>query len=595
MKWFKQILQQCLVASSCVLLGSLVVQAETEPFFVDAYVFRGASGPEVEVAIAIPVERLSFREVEGEYVTAYRPVLVVRDKLGTVVKKLGGDRVARLASLDLTTEPGRVVEDVARFGLDPGDYQAELTFSHDGSAESRTFDVVVKPAERGELALSDVQLVRAIDPDDVLEPERFEKLGHTVLPAPSRSVPEGQPLRLYFEVYDIGQMSHEVRVEVVDSFGHPVLATERSFGPYRDRAAFLDGLSLRKIPGGAYTLRVTVLAGDQSASSEKTFLFEAPSPDRFPNFTVARQAHVRSLIALESEDEANRFDALDQVKRALFAYGFWREKDPALATTYVGPLTGLGRHEIRLPLLNALKQQGRLKKRVDKTFGERLPQPDTLAIRVARDRLKRILDDDDNEPFALTADALLALEGGYLAEGEFFAKRALKTIPNLSDAANAVGLSKVGRGDWDGALAWFDRAASNDPGWRAPQLNAGLTRFLSGKGNAMEELDAIRKASLQDETHPDVFYIAARLLERHGRLEESASTYRRQIQVNPQHARAQFDLGRVLYRSGQIEASSRVWRELMDARPDFRDIAVGPALERLDVRERALRLGDALD
>ena len=108
---------------------------------------------------------------------------------------------------------------------------------------------------------------------------------------------------------------------------------------------------------------------------------------------------------------------------------------------------------------------------------------------------------------------------------------------------------------------------------------AELARFLSGKGNADGELGHLRRSATYDLTHPDVYYVAGRLLERRNRLEESKAAYRRQIEINPMHARARFDLGRVLFKQGRVDTATTVWRQLMESRPTFRRICMQPLLE----------------
>ncbi len=569
---------------SIALLGLAVLPGSAPgagelAFTSDAYSFRGATGPELEIALQIPVTQLTFSAMDGGFTARYRPDLQLLDPSGKEIKRIGGERVATLASIEQTQDPGRFVDDVARFNVAPGSYQAILVVS-DGKRSGRlSFQLEVPEYRPGKLGLSDVLLVRSID-EAVSEPDRFTKAGHILLPLTTRRVEVADALYWYVELYEIGQMAHRVRFEILDRFDHAVLTEIRNFGAYRDGARLIEGLSLRNIPAGPYSLQVTATAGDQTSTVRRGLWIAGPGVAASPHFNETRQGHVRQLmVAAEDPQAVRRFDELSGEARARFTYGYWREHDAHLATAYVGPLTGLGRHEVRLPLLNALKRGNTLKKRVDKTFGERLPEPDTTAIRAARDRLNRILAEDKNEPLVLTGDALLALEMGLLAEGEFFAKRALNTLPNLADAQNAIGLSKIGRGDWKEAIQRFESAAEADPDWVTPRLNADLTRFLSGEGDSHTELAAIQKSVFHDPTHPEAYYIAGRLLERHDRLEESASAYARQVAVNPLHERARFDLGRVYYKRGHIDSAATVWRDLAEARPDFRSVCVPPLLD----------------
>jgi len=550
-------------------------------FNVDTYSFRGEWSGFEEIAIGIPVTQLIFKETQGVYVTTYTPVLRFFDHNGKEVKKIEGERRVQFATESATRDSTRSVNDVARFQLAPGRYNGWLEISTSEGGKGRAeFAVEVPRFQAGHLSLSDPFFIRSIDPPDPGgAPDRFQKFGHILIPMPSRVVSAGAPIRFYFQISEIGQLQHEVTFKILDRFGNAVFSDVRDFGPYRDSARFIEGIPVRNLPAGAYALRISVTAGDQIAVTERHFELGGPAPVVSPAF-AERQNYLRMLIEKDADESVVRkFDALSVDDRAHFGYGYWREHDPLLANTYVGLLTGLGRHEVRMPILHALNHERTLKKRVDKTFGERLSEPDTQAVRLAREKLDIVLDLDKQDPYALTGYALLALEAGFLSEGEVYAKKALESIPDLADAQNAVGLSKIGRSDWDEAARRFETAASNAPGWGTPRLNSDLAAFLSGKGNATDELDRIQKAATYDLTHPDVYYIAGRLLERLSRLEESAAAYARQVSVNPHHARARFDLGRVMFKLGRVDTATVIWRELMDARPEFRRSCVTPLLD----------------
>ena len=118
-------------------------------------------------------------------------------------------------------------------------------------------------------------------------------------------------------------------------------------------------------------------------------------------------------------------------------------------------------------MLRAIGLEETLMKRVDKTFGERLPEADTLAVRMARDMINFVLDEDPFDPQALTARAVIALESGALAEGEAWVRKALDVAPDLPEARNAMGIVRMGRRDWNGAVEKFQEARIGQmPIWR---------------------------------------------------------------------------------------------------------------------------------
>lgn len=548
---------------------------------VDIHSFGGDSGPYEEVSLRILTKDLVFTEENDSLLVArYRPRLKLYDAEGELVRKIEGER---RVVFPVGTELPERVDDIARFQLDPGDYIAKLEIeAADNNRSSRTeFNVVVPEYRTGKLALSDIFFVRAIDPHNPgPEPELLRKHDRILLPAPSRVVAVNEPLRWYIELYEIGQLAHTLRFKVLDRFGQVVFNHDRDYPTYRDQARFVEGIPMRHLPPGVYTLRVEASAESQSAAVEREFRLAGPEPALSTAFTDARQAVARRLLEhFSTPDAASRFETLAPLDRALFLYGHWLERQPLFARAYVGPLTGLARHELTLPMMRELGHVRTLQKRVDKTFAERIPEADTMGVVAGREILDFVLQESNDDPYALTADALLALEVGLLSEGEIYAQRAFNIQTDLSDAYNARGIAQIGRKDWSEAAERFGTAAELAPGWIAPLVNRELALFVQGKGNEDEELGRIRSAVLLDNTHPDLHYIAGRLLERHNRLEESASAHRRQIEVNPLHGWARFDHARVLFKQGRIDTATTIWRELMDARPDFREHCIHPLLD----------------
>ena len=549
---------------------------------VDVHSFGGDSGSYEEVSLRILTKDLVFNnENDSLLVATYRPRLRLYDSDGELIRNIEGER--RVVFPTGTELPDRV-DDIARFHLDPGDYIAKLEIEAVGNGRTThtEFMVAVPEHRTGKLALSDIFFVRAVDPyDPGPEPELLRKHDRVLLPAPSRIVGPDEPLRWYVELYEIGQLAHTVKFLITDRFGHAVFTHERDYPTYRDRARFIEGTPVGHLPPDVYTLRVEARAGSQQVSTEREFRIEGPDVVVSTAFTEARQITAQRMIEkFSSSEAASQYADLSAIDRARFLYGHWLERQPLFAQAYVGPLTGLARHEVTLPTIRELGHVKSLSKRVDRTFAERIPEGDTLAVVAGRELLDFLLDEtNDDDPYALTADALLALEGGLLSEGEIYAQKAFNIEADLADAYNARGIAQIGRMDWNEAVKRFETAARLSPDWPAPRVNRELALFIQGKGDQDDELGRIRTALQHDNTHPDLHYIAGRLFERHNRLEESVAAHQRQIEVNPLHGWAQFDLGRVLFNQERIDTGTVVWRRLMDARPEFREVCIHPLLD----------------
>ena len=439
---------------------------------VDACSFRGSEGPYEEVVIRFPAMQLAF-ETQGDslFVARYVPRLELFDEDGNSVKRIEGERV--FSSAERIGDPEHFVYDIARFQVPAGYYHAVLDVKAVGNDRRgrAVFSIEVPEYKTGQLAFSDLFFV---DPSSQsFEADSFLKAGQVLLPSPEREVGNGAPLHFYVALYEIGRLAHSVRFQVRDRFGHVVFDHRREFPTYREDAKFIEGIPLRGLLPGTYTLSVEARAGEQVARTQREFRILGSSVEL--SLTAQQQVLMEKILERFSTSEAvQEYAQVDAGERAVFMYGHYLEQVPLFAQAYIAPVVGLGNREVGMAMLRAIGLEETLMKRVDRTFGERLPEADTLAVRMARDMVDFVLDEDPLDPYALTAKALIALESGALAEGGVWVRRALDVAPDLPEARNAMGIVRMGRGDWNGAVEKFQEAAD----W----TNVELARFLSGKG-----------------------------------------------------------------------------------------------------------------
>ena len=547
---------------------------------VDTYSFVDEVGLYEEVAIRFPAKHLTFMP-QGDtlLVARYVPHLHVFDLSDKLVKKIEGERVFTLpVGANIERE---FVNDIARFQLPSGQYRAILTVETEDHVRvgRTTFTMVVPVLETGKLFLSDLFFYTdGYRQDGQVKTSPFEKAGHILLPNPRRTFEGDGPLQFYFFLSEIGQLAHTVRFQILDDFDHTVFDEVRNYPTYREDARFLEGISLRHLLPGTYKLRIEVQAADQMAVSERRFLLRRAPTFSSDTFTSQRQAWLLKTFKEYIEPKIMaQYQALSVGDRAKFVYDYWLARQPFFARAYVGPVTGMRAYDMPLGMLRALGHEGTLKQRVDRTFAERLPKPDTLQIQEARAMLKGRVKDGD--AFAAVANAVLALEAGLLAEGDDYAQLACEKWPDLPSAFFVLGMAKVGRKDWRGALQNFEKAAVLDPNWKAPAQQIALVHFLSGKKDDEEILVGLAEVVAQDPSHPWFHYFVGRVHERKGQLVKSGDAYAQQIAVHPLHSRARFDRGRVLFKTGHIDSATVVWRDLMEKRPDYRNICIYPLLD----------------
>ena len=228
---------------------------------VDVCSFRGDDGPYEEVVIRFPATNLAF-ETQGDslFVARYVPRLELFDENGNSVKSIEGERV--FSSVERIDDPEHFVYDIARFQVPAGYYHAVLDVNVVGNDRQgrAVFSIEAPEYKTGRLAFSDLFFVSEIDPL-FHQFDSFRKAGHVLLPAPEREVGDGEPLRFYVALYEIGRLAHSVRFQISDRFGHVVFDHLREFPTYREDAKFVEGIPLRGLPPGTYTLRVEARAG----------------------------------------------------------------------------------------------------------------------------------------------------------------------------------------------------------------------------------------------------------------------------------------------------------------------------------------------
>ena len=162
------------------------------------------------------------------------------------------------------------------------------------------------------------------------------------------------------------------------------------------------------MPPGTYTLSVEARAGEQVARTQRDFHIAGSAVEL--SLTAQQQVLMEKVLERFSTPEAvEEYAKVDAGRTRCFCV---RALSRAGATFRTGLYrAGRGIREIGMAMLRAIGLEETLKKRVDKTFGERLPEVDTLAVRMARDMVDFVLDEDPLDAQALTAKALIALEG----------------------------------------------------------------------------------------------------------------------------------------------------------------------------------------
>jgi len=249
---------------------------------VATYVFRRSESV-LDLETAIEVDVPAGFILEAEPLRVDWSVFDARDRMVDTKHVLLGDEHRRseiLLALGLPLEEPHdpYVTQVAAH-LPPGHDRVAVELTHEGTGQNRSkvVDVELAPAPP-ELSLSDVQLTSSwVEVGGGRQaPPEFVKHAHAVVPRLNPSVASGQRhIYTYFEIYHLstdasGQTRFDVAYEV---FSSQVPRAKRHAATALHRQVFLDErtavsgnaavikgarLELTDLPGGGYTLRVTV-------------------------------------------------------------------------------------------------------------------------------------------------------------------------------------------------------------------------------------------------------------------------------------------------------------------------------------------------
>lgn len=305
-------------------------------FFVDLSAFRGPEGyTRQEVALLLDASQLELREQAGESVGKISLVAVVLDTLDNRVAHRTW--VQQVAVPELDVGIGAPFKDAVYFDLKPGDYRLIVQIKDIHAEESGrcTASLQVPDYERRVgLVFSDLQLSSHVARSG--EVHRFVKQGWKVVPNITRNYVIGEPLQIYFEVYNLSLSGESfiMGYRLIDAEGMVVRTypAKRFLKPGEScvRAEVLDTEGLRE---GTYDLQVEAFDG----SSRQYFQTRRPiflvSKDLPEGLTQVQRDLIRyyaDIRYVADEKTRRAYDALESwPARLAFLKVFWKQLDDA--------------------------------------------------------------------------------------------------------------------------------------------------------------------------------------------------------------------------------------------------------------------------
>ena len=144
-------------------------------------------------------------------------------------------------------------------------------------------------------------------------------------------------------------------------------------------------------------------------------------------------------------------------------------------------------------------------------------------------------------------------------------KDAVDRAPGMFRAQSNWGLALYERGDWDGALTAFEKAARLNPRYAKTWNNMGLVH--EEKGRFFQAIQAYARAL---ELRPNLAGTHAnlgRLQAQVGRHREAEELLLRALEIDPYSVEARLNLGRVYQRQGRLEEAVRACEQALEIDP----------------------------
>ncbi len=177
--------------------------SEPMEFYFDSAQFKGPDGrTDIEIYYGVPVSEMKFLESQGGDPAAFlkRGVALVDREHGQVYRDV--EEMAYYSKGVLDSTKIAFVPELDRLSLPPGKYQMSVQIRDESSHKSQVYkqQVTLSSYEGEGLRLSDIQMAASIRPNIGV---KFAKRGLEVVPNPSLAYLPGQPVFVFYEVYNL--------------------------------------------------------------------------------------------------------------------------------------------------------------------------------------------------------------------------------------------------------------------------------------------------------------------------------------------------------------------------------------------------------
>lgn len=187
-------------------------------FRYEAVSFRGEDGQaELQVSIALPIDEVAMEDDPDTSVVVERRIVLLKN-LNEVYRSID---YLGIGISDDTRGRGMLAVDVHRLQTRPGRYELRVQAKRTNTNRTEVFPQALDlPDYWGkDLVMSDLQVAQSVSDANPSSPTRWTRKSFDVIPAPTRQFRKGQPLFIYYEIYNLlrdefGQTRFQVSYEV---------------------------------------------------------------------------------------------------------------------------------------------------------------------------------------------------------------------------------------------------------------------------------------------------------------------------------------------------------------------------------------------
>jgi len=308
--------------------------------FVETASFRGPKGlSRFEVYSLLDARQFQFVPEGKLFVSQIDFTAVLYDTTGEEIKRQFWTRNVSVEDLGSLRENGALVRDMVAFDLPSGPYKLRVTVEDIYGDLSGECEGLFEVREFNSDALSVSDLLFSSEQEPTSETGRFVKNGLLVVPNTTRFIRVGQPMHLYYEIYnfkpavDNPEDSFVLGYSLIDT-GEVVVKTYPAKRLHKPGESVVktESLATEGLQGGVYFLQVEIFdrtTREHLRQRRRVFLLSPKG--QAPQLSEEEEeqlSYFRNIRYVARAKELNVFEKLKAQEQMAFLKAFWKKLDP---------------------------------------------------------------------------------------------------------------------------------------------------------------------------------------------------------------------------------------------------------------------------